>query len=288
VLAFTFCIRAEPSGTVAVIAEIPLNPIPFLNSIPVAALAVGVIGLSAGFAFIGVHMVRRLMRGRVEEGHNDVLAPIFLTAGTIYAVLIGFLVIIVWEQYVSTKAVVADEASALTIMYRQTDGMPTGERQQMRQILRDYTNAVVNDEWLLQAHGATSPRVDAAISTLYATFGNFESATADSAINADFVRNASLVAANRNKRILQSEDRFPGVLWFGLMLGGVLVVSMSFLLYMERLWLHVLMSSALASLIGVLLFILIVLNHPLSGQLAITTHDFQSALSAFTAVDRGH
>jgi hypothetical protein len=276
------------SGTVALIAAIPLNPIPFLNSIPVAALAIGVIGLSAGFAFLGVHVVRRLMRGRVAEGHNDVLAPIFVTAGTIYAVLIGFLVIIVWEQYVSTKAVVADEASALTIMYRQTDGMPSGERQQMRQILRDYTNAVVNDEWLLQAHGATSPKVDAAISTLYGTFGNLDSATADSAINSDFVRNASAVAANRNKRILQSEDRFPGVLWFGLMLGGVLVVSMSFLLYMQRLWLHVLMSSALASLIGVLLFILIVLNHPLSGQLAITTHDYESALSAFTAVDRGH
>jgi hypothetical protein len=71
------------------------------------------------------------------------------------------------------------------------------------------------------------------------------------------------------------------------MLGGVLVVSMSFFLYMERLWPHVLMSSALASLIGVLLFILIVLNHPLSGQLAISTHDFQNALSDFTAVDRG-
>jgi hypothetical protein len=236
---------------------------------------------------MGVHVVRRLRRGRVAEGHNDVLAPIFLTAGTIYAVLIGFLVIIVWEQYVSTKGVIADEASALTIMYRQTVGMPGGEQQAMRHILREYTDAVVNDEWPLQAHGATSPRVDAAISNLYGTFGDLDPVTAASPINSDFVKNASLVAANRNKRILQSEDRFPGVLWFGLMLGGVLVVSMSFFLYMERLWPHVLMSSALASLIGVLLFILIVLNHPLSGQLAIGTHDFQNALSDFTAVDRG-
>jgi hypothetical protein len=278
------------AGTIAAIGDLPLplNPIPFLNSIPVAVLAIAVIGVSGAFAFAGVHIVRRLMRGRIAEGHNDALAPIFLTAGTIYAVLIGFLVIIVWEQYGTTKGDIADEASALTIMYRQTVGMPSGEQQALRPILREYAEAVVNDEWPLQAHGATSPKVDATLSNLYTTFGALDPVTAASPINTEFMRNASLMATDRNKRNLQSEDRFPAVLWFGLILGGVLVVSMSFFLYMERRWPQVLISSVLASLIGVLLFILIVLNHPLSGQLAIGTHDFQNALATFTAVDGGH
>jgi hypothetical protein len=269
-------------------SDLPLNPIPFLNSIPVVALAFGVIGVSGAFAFLGVNVVRRVMRGRIAEGHNDALAPIFLTAGTIYAVLIGFLVIIVWEQYVATKGDIADEASVLTTMYRETDGMPTGEQQGVRQILRDYTEAVVNDEWPLQAHGATSPKVDAALSNLYSALGALDPTAAASPINAEFVRNASLMATDRNKRNLRSEDRFPGVLWFALLFGGVLVVSMSFALYMERLWPHVAISTGLGSLIGLLLFILVVLNHPLSGQLAIGTHDFQNALTIFNAVDGGH
>jgi hypothetical protein len=269
-------------------SELPLNPIPFLNSVPVVALAFGVIGVSGAFAFLGVNVVRRVMRGRIAEGHNDALAPIFLTAGTIYAVLIGFLVIIVWEQYVATKGDIADEASVLTTMYRETDGMSTSEQQAVRQTLRDYAEAVVNDEWPLQAHGATSPKVDAALSNLYGALGALDPTAAASPINTEFVRNASLMATDRNKRNLRSEDRFPGVLWFGLLFGGVLVVSMSFALYMERLWPHVLISTGLGSLIGLLLFILVVLNHPLSGQLAIGTHDFQNALTIFNAVDGGH
>src|ERR1700674_3714907 len=109
--------------------------------------AVIVVGAAIVFALVGVTAVRNAMRGRVREGHNDVLVPIFLTTGTIYAVLLGFLVIAVWEQYDAAKRNIADEASLLTTMYRQTYGMPADEQRQMREYLKAYTEAVVGDEW---------------------------------------------------------------------------------------------------------------------------------------------
>src|SRR5271156_6562534 len=96
-------------------------------------------------------LVRRWMRGSVREGHNDVLVPLFLTAGTLYAVLLGFLVIAVWENYESAKDNAAEEASTLTTLYRQTNGMPPSERQEMRILLREYTESVARDEWKIQA-----------------------------------------------------------------------------------------------------------------------------------------
>ena len=50
---------------------------------------------AAGVAALGVWVMRRLVKGHVAEGHNDVLVPIFLTAGTIYAVFLAFVVVAV-------------------------------------------------------------------------------------------------------------------------------------------------------------------------------------------------
>ena len=55
-------------------------------------LAVVCVGGFVLYAIVGTAVVRRLVHGHVAEGHNDVLVPLFLTAGVIYAVLLGFMV----------------------------------------------------------------------------------------------------------------------------------------------------------------------------------------------------
>lgn len=42
---------------------------------------------------MGTIVVRKLIHRHIAEGHNDVLVPLFLTAGVIYAVLLGFMVV---------------------------------------------------------------------------------------------------------------------------------------------------------------------------------------------------
>jgi hypothetical protein len=51
------------------------------------------VGGAVLYAVVGVLIGRKIVRHQVAEGHNDVLVPVFLTAGVIYAVLLGFTVI---------------------------------------------------------------------------------------------------------------------------------------------------------------------------------------------------
>ena len=53
-------------------------------------LAVLIIGGAVLYGVLAVHVGRRIAHKHVGEGHNDVLVPVFLTAGVIYAVLLGF------------------------------------------------------------------------------------------------------------------------------------------------------------------------------------------------------
>ncbi len=252
-------------------------------------LGIGAIGLSALYALVGVALVRRFMHGHVREGHNDVLVPLFLTAGTLYAVLLGFLVIAVWESYEGAKSNAAEEASTLATLYRQTNGMPSSERREMRGLLREYDEAVAGGEWQIQAAtGGASPQARKAIGDIYRAFGAMPREDASSSISVEFLQTLRTVASDRNRRTLQASERLPGVLWFGLLLGGALVVGMSFLLYMDVRWPHVLGSGLMAALIGTFLLITLLLNAPFSGPLALSSESFDHSLSVFDSVDRGN
>ena len=236
-----------------------------------------------------VLLARRFMHERVREGHNDVLVPLFLTAGTIYAVMLGFLVVVVWEAYGDAKENVALEASTLTTMYRQTNGMQAEEIKAMREHIRAYTEAVVSKEWEIQAKtGGAAPEARREIANIYREYSHMPADIANSSINREFLSQFSLVTAARNKRTLQAGEDVPWVLWFGLIGGATIVVAMSCVLYMDTWWPHVVMSGVLALMIGMLLFITIILSKPFQGALALEPGPFEHSLSVYKAVDGGN
>jgi hypothetical protein len=256
--------------------------------ISLIALAFGVVGVAVLYAWLGVVFVRRLIRSRVQEGHNDTLAPIFLTAGTIYAVLLAFLVIAVWENYGAAKDNAAEEASTLATLYRQTNGLPVAQQRELRVLLREYTEAVAHDEWSIQsATGGASPSARKAIGDIYRSYQTMKPSVANSSVAVEFLQTMRTVAADRNRRTLQAGEELPMVLWVVLVLGGGIVVGMSFLLYMDSAWPHALISILMAALIGTLLLITMLLNRPFAGPLAITADSFEHSLSVFDSVDKG-
>ena len=254
-------------------------------------LAFLVVGVSAMFTGCCVAVTRKHLKRHVAEGHNDVLVPMFLMAGTIYAVLLGFLVIAVWETYESAKDNVAEEAATLVSLYRETDGMQKPEGDKMRSLIREYAEAVITDEWKTQAEsGQASNKARRAIGDMDREFTSMDPKVKvlDEQINSAFLTTVSQVVADRNRRNFQSRESLSWVMWFGAVGGGLIVVAMSVLLFMDRTWPHVLMSAAMTALIGILLFIMLVMNHPFAGDLGISSEPFESTLKTLDAVDQGN
>ena len=106
-------------------------------------LALVFVGGAVAYAVLGVLATRRYVHHHVAEGHNDVLVPLFLTAGVIYAVLLGFMVVGEWEFADAAHANVAEEAALLVPLYRQTLVMDPGKGDEMRKAIRDYAEDVV-------------------------------------------------------------------------------------------------------------------------------------------------
>jgi len=93
---------------------------------------VAAVAIAAG----SVWLANRTLPDPVSEGHNGALSPFLTCVGLVYGALLGFVIVVAWEQFSSAETNVSNEASTLITMYRQTVGMRVPEHNQMRVMLR--------------------------------------------------------------------------------------------------------------------------------------------------------
>jgi hypothetical protein len=240
------------------------------------------------FGVAGVEIGRRFIHHRVREGHNDVLVPLFLTAGVIYAVLLGFMVVAVWETYSDAHDNAAEEAATLVPLYRQTSDMAPDKRDEMRSVLRNYADTIVHNEWhLMSMSGQASPQAQSLIGQIYNVFGTLTpSSSIRSITDAEFMHTVSAELIYRNKRLLEASESLSWIMWLGAIGGAVVTIGMTFILFMENKTLHLIAVGILSGLIGMLLYMLAILSHPFSGPLAIDSAPFEASLATFQVIDQ--
>ena len=110
---------------------------------------------------------------------------------------------------------------------------------------------------------------------------------AATAVNGEFVGQLTVLASERNTRVLDAEPRIPWLLWCGLIFGGVLLVGLTAFMRLDSTRAHMVLSGAVAVLLGLLLFVVYRLDHPFGSQVGITAAPFEHSVQVFDAVDLG-
>lgn len=252
------------------------------SGLPLWLLLVSVIAVAIAIAVGCVWLGNRVLpMRRYGKEPNPAIASFLTVVGFIYGALLGFTVVATWEHFSSTQVVVSGEASALTTMYRQTVAMPEPERTEVQQLLRKYASAVAGPEWNKQHNDGAR----AAITRMYRTVGRQQPNVAAKPINQQFLNQLSELASDRNERIVGTKPRIPALMWAGLIFGAVVLVAFTGFLRMGNTVGHVIVSGAVAVLLGLLLCVVFQLDHSYAADQRITSGPFQHALDIFDSVD---
>jgi len=105
-------------------------------------VVVGAVVIAIG----GVWLSNRVLSRDTGPEHNSILSPFLTVVGLVYGALLGFTVVVGWQQYLSAEVNVSNEASTLVTLYRQTVAMPPAEQAQAREQLRKYVRSTAGPE----------------------------------------------------------------------------------------------------------------------------------------------
>jgi len=122
----------------------------------------------------GLILVQRLVPIALRREHNDVAGFIYAVLGVTYAVLLGLMVVAVWEQWEVAKATADDEASSLAEIFWIADRLPEADGYHIQELCRAYAREVVNEEWPLMEQEKSSPRAWDLLDELRASLQDFD------------------------------------------------------------------------------------------------------------------
>jgi hypothetical protein len=69
-------------------------------------------------AITSVRLGSRVLPADTGPTHNSAMSPFMTVVGLVYGALLGFTVVVGWQEFLSAEVNVSNEASTLTTMYR--------------------------------------------------------------------------------------------------------------------------------------------------------------------------
>jgi hypothetical protein len=228
----------------------------WLSQLPSWVAFVITAGIANAAAVATMAVVRHWSHEAGIESGPAVVNSWATAAGALCAVLFAFSIVTLWSAVARARANVDDEATAVRAIAR--DLVPA-----QRPLLAAYVRGSVN-EWPQLCDGRRRTSVDAALS------GLIRSAKARRpAYDDDLYRELAMLEDLRDRRWEFAASSIPAEIWGGLLVtAGALLVVLAVALP-ERRGTHAALMLAIATSLGTLLWVMIVLDHPFCGSAAM-------------------
>ncbi len=231
------------------------------------AVIAGVVLVSVGLHAFLQHRVK----SDVLRRQNEVAGYIFSAVGVIYAVVLGFVVVVVWQKYDATVSNVDEEIAAVSDLYRVSAGLPEPAQSRVRADLRGYSQAMIDVEWTRMAQRVIIPADLTEIENMAFTVNTVKPANAGQS-NA---QQASIEQVNRlfdarRQRIIETAPSVPQVLWVTLYMGALAMLFFCYLFGVENRPTQLIMTAVLAGIIAMLFTVIDEFDAPFSGSVSIS------------------
>lgn len=247
----------------------------FLLHLPVLVSIIIVLAVSIGLSVLGLRFVRKRYPQEVLKENHEVAGFVYNAFMLIYAVLVAFVVYVTWTNYDGTKKNAEMEANLIVDVLEDSKGLPETMQVNARNTILEYVKLIVVKDWSAMEHGQFSPEARDAFRKIWGVYFN----TDVSKITNLEAYKVSLSRLNklgeyRRMRIIASRSHIPGLIWLVLIICAFASVSYTFFFGTKNLKAQYVMTSVLALINGLILYLIYVLDHPFRGNTKISSSVF--------------
>ncbi len=187
----------------------------------------------------------------------DVIEYMVMMVGVVYAIVLGLAIAGVWEARGAAEDSARREAQALYEVTQRVEVYPADVRDDIRAQVAEYASYTVHTDWPRMTEGVEPSAHGAEL--LAAVRGDITRQAPASDLQAQayqpLLDQIAIADDARHVRVGAAQSTLPGVVWFGLVAGGVVIVGLIFTLQIRRSVRELLLAGVFSALIVFLLFL---------------------------------
>jgi hypothetical protein len=253
----------------------------FLCELPLWVSAILVVAAPTMIAMCGPLLVRRRVELERLTTNNEIAGFKFATVGVVYAVILAFAVIAVWEKFSEAEGLVTKEAGAAATLYRLSAG-PEPEAVAAKAALNNYLTLAIDRDWPLMAKEKGSRETMRALDALYAAILRLpETGLRKSASFGEMLKQLDEITEARRARLHLAAGIIPTMLWVVLCCGAVMTIGFTFFFGTENLRAQMTMTGILSVIVFMGLLVILSFDHPFTGPVHVDAEPLRIVMEDF-------
>jgi Protein of unknown function (DUF4239) len=252
----------------------------WLYHVPPALFFIFVIGFVAGVSISGFLIIRKSVERWLGKppAQNEVISYYISATGVVYGITLGLIAVGAWDNYSHINAKVEEEAATLSALYRDVNSYPEPFHSQLTGDLKSYTRYIIDEAWPMQEKGIVPTSGVDLVNHFQKYLYAYEPVTeGQKIIHASALNSYNNYILLRRMRLQNVTKGVSEMIWWVVFFGGIVNLILSWLFVVKNRSLHILMNGLLGALIGALIFLIVVLDHPFSGWFKVSSEPFEIA-----------
>ena len=244
----------------------------FVETMNFAQLNLLFIACLAVFVVVGLFVLERVWASANRKPFNEIILGIMQVLGTIFAILVGTIIVSVWSNFDSAKKITMAEAGNVGDLYRQINNIPGLDT--MRPLLLQYAEHVIHSEWPEMKQGMKPTSGWNYLFQMQHIINQHKDKDASDHTQTMLTQ----LFDNRRLRIASTESYLPSVVYTLMFFLSFFLLFFSFLVGTKSVWFHVFLCIGLAIALSLTLTTVIAVDSPYRTQIHIQPTDMKTVL----------
>ncbi len=240
-----------------------------LTNLQLALLSCGV---CLTYTWLGVIFVGNALLRRTADPSSvgDFVSQYLSALGLFFGLMLGLVAVASYENFADAETAVSVEANQIAMLYRTVSTYPEPYRQLLQGEVFDYVDYVVEDAWPEYRRGKIPLDGPSRVSAIQARLFAFQPVRAnEQLVHAEALRQFSGFAEATRNRLEFVNTGLPSMLWQIVVIGAAMTLALFWFITHELLWVRLTASGVLAVFVGLMMFFIAAMDHPLRGAYSI-------------------
>jgi hypothetical protein len=237
-------------------------------------------------AVLGMIVVRRRVKLTTLHSLHQVAGYMMAIVGTMYSVLLGFVIVDAMHHMQDVREIVAAEGSGLANIFLCAEGLPPEKKTVIRTLCHQYANDVISDEWHSLRSGLYSQKTFHGEFRLWKEISTFQPSTPrEELVHQQLLQQVCQMTSNHRSRVVSASHGVAPIMWLVLSIGGIFTIGFTYFFAVTNIKIQILMTAMLTMTLSLNLFLVYVFGNPMAKDFGVMPTPFQLDLVIFDNFD---